>query len=260
MNLIESFNLKNKVAIVTGGYGHIGTAITHGLCEAGATVIVAGRSNDKFEKVFSSNNNNILFQDMDLSKTESIIECFQTVFNKFGKIDILINNAFYLEGQDPEKMTDKDWNFGIDGTLNSVYRCIREIIPYMKEKNKGKIINISSMYGMVSPDFEIYKETPQFLNPPHYGAAKAGVIQLAKYYAVYLGTCNINVNTITLGPFPSSSVQENNIFIENLNKKNPLHRIGKPDDVKGACVFLSSNASDYITGHNLVIDGGWTIW
>ena len=115
------------------------------------------------------------------------------------------------------------------------------------------------MYGMVSPDFSIYEEFPNFLNPPHYGAAKAAVIQLTKYFAHYLGTEDIQVNAVSPGAFPSEKVQENNLFIKSLEKKTALKRIGQPSDLVGAFVFLSSNASDYITGHNLVVDGGWTV-
>ena len=114
------------------------------------------------------------------------------------------------------------------------------------------------MYGMVAPQFEVYEKHPQFLNPPHYGAAKAGVLQLGKYYASYLGTMNINVNTITPGPFPSDEVKENKSFVSALEQKTSLKRVGLPEDLAGAFVFLSSEASNYITGQNIIVDGGWT--
>jgi len=155
-------------------------------------------------------------------------------------------------------MTDEDWQIGIDGTLNSVFRCVREIIPYFKKNNSGKIINVSSMYGVVAPQFEVYDEFPQFLNPPHYGAAKAGIIQLTKYYASYLGQFGINVNTVTPGPFPSIPVQKEIGFVEALKRKTCLDRIGNPEDLAGAFVFLASEASNYITGQNIIVDGGWT--
>ena len=170
----------------------------------------------------------------------------------------MINNAAYLKGQNPEQITDKEWEFSIDGCLNSAYRCIREVIPQMKKQNSGKIINVSSMYGMVAPDLNIYEKYPQFLNPPHYGASKAGIIQLSKYFASYLGKFNINVNTITPGPFPSLAVQNQKGFIAELKNKTLLNRIGAPEDLQGAFIFLSSDSSNYITGQNIVIDGGWT--
>ncbi len=259
MDCLSSFSLKDKVSVVTGGYGHLGKGITEGLMEAGSKVIVAGRSNEKYKKIFDLKEY-IFFIEMDVSSTNSINKALSQIYNNFGHIDILINNAFYLKGNSPEEMSDEEWNYGIDGTLNSVFRCIREAIPYMKKNDKGNIINISSMYGVLSPDFKIYETSPDFLNPPHYGSAKAGIIQLTKYYAVYLSRYNIRVNCISPGPFPSEDVQKDIEFIKKLSLKNPSGRIGTPEDLKGPVVFLASESSSYITGHNLIVDGGWTIW
>ncbi|EAY31998.1 bacilysin biosynthesis oxidoreductase BacC [Microscilla marina ATCC 23134] len=128
-----------------------------------------------------------------------------------------------------------------------------------KKQGQGKIINVSSMYGMVAPDFSVYQNN-DFLNPPHYGAAKAGVLQITRYFAAYLGKDNILVNAITPGAFPSPAVQENQEFINSLSSKSPLGRIGKPEELQGAFVFLASNASSFMTGQNIVVDGGWTAW
>ena len=114
------------------------------------------------------------------------------------------------------------------------------------------------MYGVVAPQFEIYDDFPAYLNPPHYGAAKAGVIQLTKYYASYLGKYNVQVNTVTPGPFPSDKVQESQGFVAALEHKTCLNRIGKPEDLAGSFVFLASDASNFITGQNIIVDGGWT--
>jgi gluconate 5-dehydrogenase len=259
-HLSELFSLTGKVALVTGGYGHLGTAITEALVEAGATVYVLGRSLEKFEEAFQlQKSEKLFFLSCDISETESIASAFRQAQEAQGRIDVLVNNAFYSKGQQPEQLTDEEWAYGIDGNLNSVYRCIREVIPYLKDHG-GRIINVSSMYGMVSPDFSIYEESPASLNPPHYGAAKAGVLQLTRYYACYLGKYNITVNAVTPGPFPSEKVQQDKVFIQQLERKNPLHRIGKPEDLKGAFVYLASDASAYMTGQNLVLDGGWTAW
>lgn len=255
------FDLKGKIILVTGGYGYLGKSICEGLEDFGGIVYVLGRDKGKFDDVFQlSEHPNIHFISCDISDSKSIKEAFQQVEGQSGKIDVLINNAFYSKGQNPEEISDEDWNYSIDGSLNSVHRCIREIIPYFKKNKAGKIINVASMYGIVSPNFHIYNDYPRFLNPPHYGAAKAGVIQLTKYYGSYLSKYNITVNVVSPGPFPSDQVQKEEGFIEQLRSKNPLGKIGKPEDLKGAFVFLSSKASDYINGHNLVVDGGWTIW
>jgi NAD(P)-dependent dehydrogenase (short-subunit alcohol dehydrogenase family) len=256
--MVYTFDLKGKVVVITGGYGHLGQAITRSLVFHNATVIVFGRNEDKFLKEFNpKEREKIHFLQGDILESSSIAKAFDSVAREFGKIDVLINNAVSSRGQSPETMKDDDWVFGVDGTLNSVFRCIREGLPYLKS-SKGKIINVSSMYGMVAPDFEIYNEHPEFLNPPHYGAAKAGVIQLTKYYASYLGTHGITVNAVTPGPFPSKQVQKADGFIKALTEKTLLKRIGQPEDLAGAFIFLSSDASNYMTGQNIVIDGGWT--
>jgi NAD(P)-dependent dehydrogenase (short-subunit alcohol dehydrogenase family) len=257
--ITELFSLEGKVALVTGGYGHLGTAITQSLAEAGAIVYVLSRSHDKFNDAFPDNPATIHFHYCDIADTQSIKDAFETIMQEAGAIDILVNNAFYSKGQNPEALTDEEWSYGIDGNLNSVYRCIREVLPYLKARG-GRIINVASMYGMVSPAFSIYDESPEFLNPPHYGAAKAGVLQLTRYFACYLGKYNITVNAVTPGPFPSENVQHDEKFITQLKRKNPLNRIGTPSDLKGAFVYLASDASAFMTGQNMVIDGGWTAW
>lgn len=259
--MVYSFSLKNKVVIVTGGYGHLGKAITESLLYHEATVYVLGRDEAKFLAAFSEttiNKSNLRFISGDISHTESIVNSFQNVFNLEGKIDVLINNAFYSKGNSPEEMTDEEWAYCMDGTLSSVFRTTRAIIPFYKSGGSGKIINVSSMYGVVAPQFEIYDDFPGFLNPPHYGAAKAGVIQLTKYYASYLGKLNIQVNTVTPGPFPSEGVQQSQGFVEELKGKTSLNVIGNPEDLAGAFVFLASDAANFITGQNIIVDGGWT--
>lgn len=260
--MIHTFRLDTKIVLITGGYGHLGKAVTESLLFHGAQVYILGRDRDKFSQSFQQelkNSANLFFEFCDISSTEEIKKAFSKIYDKTGRIDVLINNAFYSKGQSPERMTDEEWEMGIDGTLNSVFRCTREIIPYFKTAKNGKIINVSSMYGVVAPHFEVYDDFPQFLNPPHYGVAKAGVVQLTKYYASYLGHLGINVNTVTPGPFPSLQVQNEAGFVEVLEKKTCLNRIGKPEDLAGTFVFLASDASNFITGQNIIVDGGWTI-
>ena len=261
--MLDIFNLTGKIAIITGGYGHLGVAMVDSLVNFGAIVIVAGLSEEKFNARFKNyEEGKVLFKKCDILESNTFANTFKAVYDEFGKIDIVINNATTAKGIDPEKINDEDWDFSIDAVLGSVHKSTREIIPYMKMQDFGKIINISSMYGIVSPDFKVYdgENCERFLNPPHYGAAKAAILQLTRYYATYLGKYNIHVNSITPGPFPSIPTQmENPIFIERLKTKNPLGKIGKPEDLAGIIVLLSSNASDFITGQNFIVDGGWTI-
>jgi len=265
MKIIDKFRLNNKIAIITGGYGYLGKYFTEALIEAGAITVITGKNFDKC-KITAKEikekypEGNIDYLELDISKSDSVKECFEKIYTKYKRIDILVNNAIYCGNNTLEEMTDEEWSYGIDGTLNSVFRCTREIIPYMKKQKRGNIINISSMYGIVSPDFRIYENNLKYSNPPNYGAAKSGVIQLTKYSAVYLAKYGIRVNCISPGPFPSQDVKKNKEFINRLSNKIPMGRIGKPEELKGALIFLASEASSYMTGHNLVIDGGWTVW
>jgi len=263
--VLDKFKLTGKVSIVTGGYSYLGTAFTSALAEAGADVVIAGRDLEKAKTLINNigeelHTSHIDLVNMDISSTQSIRNAFAEVWEKYGRIDVLVNNAVYCKHNILENMTDNEWNYCIDGVLNSVFRCIREVIPYMKKQRGGSIVNISSMYGIVSPDFRIYKNNKDQLSPPNYGAAKAGVIQLTKYCAIWLAKYGIRVNCISPGPFPSYHTQQNKKFIDELLNKVPLGRIGKPEELKGPLLFLASDASSYVTGHNLVVDGGWTIW
>ncbi|HNX91713.1 MAG TPA: SDR family oxidoreductase, partial [Candidatus Omnitrophota bacterium] len=195
---------------------------------------------------------------MDISDMKDIKNGMKKAAGKKGRIDILVNNAVYCEMGNPESMTEEEWAYGVDGTLNSAYRCLKAVIPYMG--NGSKIVNISSMYGMISPDMRIYREHPDFFSPPNYGAAKAGIIQLTKYFAVYLAAKGIGVNCLTPGSFPSKEVRKSKGFIKELTKKIPIGRVGEPHELGGAVLFLSSGASSYVTGQNIIVDGGWTIW
>ena len=258
--LTELFSLQGRVILVTGGYGHLGRAICKGLAEHGAQVFVLGRSREKFRAAFSPGEAlSIDFVEFDLHSTPSIAAGFRTVYEAAGRIDVLVNNAYYCRGQPPEALDDADWAYGVDGTLSSVYRCIREVLPYMKTNGRGKIINVASMYGVASPDFRVYAEHPSFLNPPHYGAAKAGLIQLTRYFGVYLARQNIQVNAVSPGPFPSDDVARNTSFVETLASRVPMGRTGQPDELKGVFVFLASEASSFMTGQNVTVDGGWTV-
>ncbi|MFN8334849.1 MAG: SDR family oxidoreductase [Cyclobacteriaceae bacterium] len=252
-------NVSGKIILVTGGYGHLGKAIVRDLEAHGATVLVIGRDQSKFSETFGRVSGNILFRKGDVSSSSDIEEVFAETVKEYNRIDVLINNAFYSAGQSPEQMTDDEWSVGMDGALGSVFRCIRAIIPIMKNQRSGKIINVASMYGMVAPDFRAYDNSPNFLNPPHYGAAKAGVIQVTRYYASYLGKEGITVNCVSPGPFPSQAVQADQDFIARLSERTVLGRIGSPEELSGLFVFLSSEAANFITGQNIAVDGGWTI-
>lgn len=253
------FDLTGQTVLLTGGYGHLGRAIAAGLLAHGARVVVLGRSEASFEQVFPDKPDNLHFISCNVADTAVVQEAFRRSRALYGLPSVLINNAFYSRGQQPDALPDADFALGLDGSVGTAYRCLREILPYLRERGAGKIINVASMYGIVAPDFAAYDAHPQFLNPPHYGAGKAAIVQLTKYFASYLGPENIQVNCISPGAFPSDAVREEAEFESELRRRIPLERVGEPQDLAGAFVFLSSAAANFVTGHNLVIDGGWTI-
>lgn len=256
--MIKTFDLKEKNILITGGYGYLGKAVVESLCYHGANVYVLGRNENKFSDSFKSIAR-CEFEHCDVSSQNSVENAIQKITKNVKNIDVLINNAYYLNPPSSNDLTDSEFTYGLDGVLTSTFRCIKSIIPVFEKQGYGKIINVSSMYGIVSPEFDIYRDFPNYTNPPHYGAAKAGVLQLTRYFASLLAKNNIQVNSITPGPFPSEEVQKASKFIDELKDKTLLKKIGKPEDLAGAFTFLSSEASNYITGQNIIIDGGWTV-
>jgi len=254
------FNLDGKVVLLTGATGHLGQAMSKGLAEAGATLAVVSSSKHKAEalakqlrvytkaKPFQAN----------LEHSNDILMLIEEVAKAFGRIDCVINNAYFGAANSFENMSLEQWQMGLQGAATTPMLMMQQVLPYLEE-TKGSIINIASMYGMVSPNPELYIGN-QFANPINYGAGKAALLQMTRYAAVHLAKKNIRVNAISPGPFPSEKVKEDKIFIDRLNSKVPMGRIGNPDELKGAVIFLASDASSYITGHNLIVDGGWTIW
>ena len=258
MHTLDLFSLKGKTAVVTGGCGHLGKAMVAALSDAGALVYVAGTSHDKFVSVYGTDTL-LRFVKINIMDSVSIREAFRYVAEEAGSIDVLINNAAQYAGigKKSEDLTDEDWEKCIDGIAGSTYKCIREVLPYMTEG--GSIVNIASMYGIVSPYLAVY-EPPCSLIPVNYCAGKASVIQMTRYFGTYLINRGIRVNSISPGPFPSPKVQENKVFADRLREKNPSHRLGDPDDLRGAVLFLASDASKYVVGQNIQVDGGWTTW
>jgi gluconate 5-dehydrogenase len=263
--LSELFSLNNKTALVIGGAGLLGSELSYALAELGANLIIASRDISKcqsfvdtIKKQFPENNFSALA--IDISNPESIDLCLHSVTEISPQgLDILVNCGWSGRKNTFESISDEDWNLDIEVCLNGVFRTIKRFHPLLK-KRKGNILNIASMYGHVAPDYRLY-DNERFANPPSYGAAKAGLIQLTKYLASFLSPDGIRVNAISPGPFPFESTQkENPDFIQRLCGKNPLNRIGKPYELKGTAALLCSEAGAYITGQNICVDGGWGVW
>ena len=261
MDYNKLFDMTGKVCIVTGGTGYLCSENVKVLKDFGATVVVAD-IREREERWEGAEKAYDLFVFCDVSSSESIQQCFKNVYDTYGHIDVLVNGATFSGAHGNasflEATADDIWNKGIDGTLGVTLRCIRDIIPYMKE-NGGSIINYCSMYGLVAPDLRIYTDRAQ-RQPASYGAGKAGVDQLTRYAASYLAEYGIRVNSVTPGPFPNPNNQKNEDFNLKLAQKTMLGRFGQSWEMAGAVLLLASDASSFMTGSNIVVDGGWTAW
>lgn len=257
MNL---FSIKNKVILITGATGYLASQMVYDLNKLGAVIIVLSREKEKALSVCKKNKIDTQnAYEIDLNSKDSIFEVFSKVYDTFGSIDILINNACSSINKSFYDYSNDDWNKSFEGTVNIIDRTIQVALKFMKKNNSSRIINISSMYGMVSPNPDVYLLESE-INPLSYGVGKAALIQYTKYAAMKLAKDNITVNTISYGPFPNINNIKDKVFLENLAQKTFLKRIGKPNEATSSIYFLSLDESSYITGQNIVVDGGWTSW
>ena len=260
--LCDLQSLTGKIALVTGGGRNFGAEIATGLAEAGATVIITARelyrAESGAEELSAACNMNFIPMQLELTDENSVISLFTTIKERFGRLDILVNNAGGHSKKACgllEKESLEGWYEFIEPNMTGTFLMIREFAKLMMPQKSGVIINVASMAGMVGRDRKIYGDdmTP---NPIAYSAAKAGVIGMTYDCAAYLGEYGIRVNAISPGGFARTQPEH---FIRDYSDLTMLKRMGRAGfDLKGAVVFLASEASAYITGHNLVIDGGFT--
>ena len=251
---MNSFNLKNKVALITGGNGGIGLGIAKGLALSGATVVISGRNDSKTSKALSwkSSTNKTLASSitMDVTNEKSIVEGIQSIKDKFGKIDILVNNAGINIRKAPEEYNLTEWNSIISTNLTGVFLCSQKVYPLMVAAGHGKIINIGSMTSVLGIGVTAA-----------YSSSKGGVVQLTKSLALAWAKDNIQVNTILQGWIETdltAPLQATDpIRYASITNRIPAKRWGQPDDLVGTAIFLSSKASDYVTGISLPVDGGY---
>jgi NAD(P)-dependent dehydrogenase (short-subunit alcohol dehydrogenase family) len=247
MNL---FDLSGKVAIVTGGGSGIGRQMATGLAEAGAELVLCARKVERCEEAAAAMPTRALALPCDVTDEESVSAMVTRVVHEFGRVDILVNNAGTVWGAAPEDIPLKGWQKVVDVNLTGVFLCAQAAGRAMIERGEGgKIVNIASVAGLHGAPAEVVNALP-------YHATKGAVIALTRDLAWKWARHGINVNAIAPGWFPSDMA---NFVIDRspeLADRIPLGRFGGPEDLKGAVVFLSSRASDYVTGHTLVVDGG----
>ena len=208
-SLQELLSLKGKTAVVTGGAGYLGTAISETLAELGANLVIASRDKAKCQKkcdeIMSGSPVKAVALELDLLKKGSAGEFLGQIHEHFEAVDILVNNAWSGNKNSWESISEEDWEYDINMSLNSVFRLTKAAFDDLKA-TKGVILNIASMYGHIGPDYRIY-DGKEFANPPSYGAAKAGVLQFTRYLASFLSPHGIRVNALSPGAFPHPPTQ-----------------------------------------------------
>lgn len=265
MTTKELFDLTGQVAIVTGGRGLYGASISEGLCEAGATVIIASRNGAKCEEyaeTLRAKGYSAAGMSLDLSDDDSIKKLAADVYEKYGRIDILVNNAVdrrnmtSLNDATRQKLQDS-----ASTNLNGQILLSQAVIEYMIKQDFGSIVNISSMRGLDCPHFPFYPEGWGD-QPVNYTTEKWAMVGLTKYMAGRYGKHHIRVNCIAPGGFNPGLSDDplKKDFVKNYIDNCPLGCWANEDDIKGPVVFLASKAANYVTGATLVMDGGWTIW
>lgn len=241
--------LKDKVIIVTGGSGLIGSTIIRACKELDAIVINA-------ELNVETSIADLTFK-CDVTDESSVEELIKFVLHNFKRIDGLVNNAYPRTkdwGEKFENIPIESWKRNVDMQLNSVFMLCQKILPIMQEQRSGSIVNISSIYGVVGPDFGVYKGTEMTM-PAAYSAIKGGLINFSKYLASYYGEYNVRVNCVSPGGILDNQPIS---FVKRYEDRVPMKRLGLPTDIAPGVCFLLSDGSNYITGQNLIIDGGWT--
>ena len=262
---MKRFRLDGKIAIVTGGAGYYGKPICEALAEAGATVLVASRDVEKcqaFAATLLAQNQKAEGMHLDIAEEASIKSFIEQVKEKYGRIDILVNNAVSRKGfKNLEQLTKEDWENAQRINATGLMLITQAVINIMRPQGSGNIINISSIQGVVGPHFPVYGDTGM-TSPINYTYDKWAMVGFTKWLANFYAKFNIRVNCISpggYGPGVAESIGENE-FVENYKKLTPMGRFADDEDIKGSVIFLASDASAYITGHNLIVDGGWTSW
>lgn len=270
--IYEKFSLKEKTAIVTGGPGLLGVEFCRTLAEAGANVVVAdldGRAAELVALGLRKSGYHSLSAVVDVTQPDQVKMMVTRVLTEFGRVDVLVNSAAIDPKFDLNHPGTEDgafetypvelWRKAIDVNLTGAFLCAQAVVGSMLKQGSGSIINLCSMYGLVGPDQRLYEKPgePMRYKPVFYPVTKAGILGLTRYLATYYAGKGIRVNALTPGGIFNDNDEE---FVKNYSSRTVMGRMAHKDEMNGALLFLASEASSYMTGSNLVVDGGWTAW
>jgi NAD(P)-dependent dehydrogenase (short-subunit alcohol dehydrogenase family) len=270
-NLPELFDLTGRTAVVTGGAGLLGTEFCRTLAQAGARVVIAdidGERAASLAKTLNQDGHQALSATTDVADPQSVGKMVDATLSQFGSLDILVNSAVMDPKFDPqhgghtnsfEEYPLDAWNQALAVNLTGMFLCCQAATRPMLAQGGGVIVNLSSIYGLAAPNQRLYQREGQPLQykPVYYPVTKAGVIGLTQYLAAYYAGKNIRANTLTPGGVYNDHDES---FVRAYSARAILGRMAYKDDMNGALLFLVSDASKYMTGANLVVDGGWTTW
>lgn len=259
-------NLQGRVALITGGGGHIGTAMCEALAEVGAAVVVLDVAQESCTDVATRVHNaygvETLPLILDLTDEKAVRSAPETVLDRFGRLDILVNCAALVGTSELKgwatpflEQSSDTWRLALEVNLTAPFVLVQACAEALAASGHGSVINIGSTYGMVGPDIRLYENTTMG-NPAAYGASKGGLLQLTRWLATVLAPY-VRVNAITPGGVWRDQPE---VFHTRYVARTPLRRMATEEDLKGAVAYLASDLSAYVTGHNLVVDGGWTAW
>ncbi len=249
------FDLNQKVVVITGASGQLGSEFSYAFNALGAKVI-------GLDKFISLKNSNCTEEySVDITKKNEVLNVFKDIHLKYNHIDVLVNNAGISVFEPFEKRSEGSFDSVMDVNLKGTFFCIQSYVKLFDKSDldQGAIVNIASHFGVVSPDFRNYTDCDR-RNSEVYGATKAGVIQMTKYFAVYLADRKIRVNAVSPGGVYNPDAPQGDDFIRNYAFRCPMKRMAEASEFSGAVIYLASSAASYTTGQNVIVDGGVTCW
>lgn len=257
----DMFSFHQRDIWVFGGAGYLGRAVVAALAELGARVLCVDLGTRAAEMVAEAGlAPQVTAASLDASDINALEAFVSEQMGLRGVPQGLVVMTYASTAKRFDDLTAQDFDQANHGNLTATFALARTVGQRMAEQGKGSVVLFSSMYGSVSPNPQVYA-SPMNPNPVEYGVGKAGIQQMARYLAVHFGPKNVRVNCVAPGPFPNPTLQrENPAFIERLTEKVPLARVGRAEEIAGAVAFLLGDASTFVTGQNLAVDGGWTVW